>query len=256
MQYCRNLKFEEKPDYTLLRKYLQDVSERMNYEHDYYYDWILKNSSMSKRMSKSNIPIPPKIKLDNTSKENKVEEMENKNTSRQEIVNENKNKNLIGKNDVQKQRHMSVDPPIIRRDSYNITNNFAAGSNRNNNIKYGSVNPINGLTTNAFNPKSVRKENPTTLMAATGIISNDPTKYTKFNSRMGESAMNFARWPPIQTNYNNKPYPMNRSGSQHINGYRNKNDFNSYFRTTAQAMFGSHAVVMPKVATNHVLAKY
>ena len=52
MHYCRNLKFEEKPDYNKLRKYLQDVSEKMNYEHDYYYDWILKNSSMSKRMSK------------------------------------------------------------------------------------------------------------------------------------------------------------------------------------------------------------
>mmetsp|Transcript_18998 Transcript_18998/g.21295 ORF Transcript_18998/g.21295 Transcript_18998/m.21295 type:complete len:229 (+) Transcript_18998:250-936(+) len=55
MHYCRDLKFEEKPDYTKLRKYLQDVAERMNFEHDYYYDWIIKKNS------KLNVPIPPKV---------------------------------------------------------------------------------------------------------------------------------------------------------------------------------------------------
>lgn len=250
MQYCRNLKFEEKPDYSLLRKYLQDVAERMNYEHDYYYDWILKNSSMSKRMSKSNIPLPPKITLDESTKENTQDKV----------------------------RNASIDPPIIRRDSYKAQNAFAVASNSYNNTKYGYVNPINGLTNQDFNPVSSRKDNPTAVMAATGIISNDPTKYTKFDSKMGASALNFnddrnfrqtstnayagIGVPVLKKNYtsdnfnHNKPYPMGRGTSQPLTSGRGQGDFNSYFRSSAQAMFGSHAIAMPKISTNHVRAKY
>jgi hypothetical protein len=54
----------------------------------------------------------------------------------------------------------------------------------------------------------------------------------------------------------NKPYPMNRAGSQNFAGARGNTDFNSYFRSSAAAMFGSHAIVMPKIATNHVRAKF
>jgi hypothetical protein len=117
-------------------------------------------------------------------------------------------------------------------------------------------------------------------MAATGIISSDgPTKYTKFNSRMGESAANFGAnnqnnyqpssnayagmgVPVLKKNYtsdnfnHDKPYPMNRGGSQHMSGTRGQGDFNSYFRSSAAAMFGSHAIAMPKIATNHLRAKF
>jgi hypothetical protein len=47
LDYCRNLKFEEKPDYKLLRNYLADSFERLGYEHDYYYDWIVKKHNIS-----------------------------------------------------------------------------------------------------------------------------------------------------------------------------------------------------------------
>ena len=100
MHYWRNLKFEEKPDYTLLRKYMQDVAERMNFEHDYYYDWILKNSAMSKRMSNWNLPIPPKIEVgDNDQKENNIVDSEPVKPAVNIRV-----------------RNASVDPPMIRRD--------------------------------------------------------------------------------------------------------------------------------------------
>lgn len=47
LDYCRNLKFEDKPDYKLLRNYLADSFERLSYEHDYYYDWIIKKHNIS-----------------------------------------------------------------------------------------------------------------------------------------------------------------------------------------------------------------
>jgi hypothetical protein len=196
MHYCRNLKFDEKPDYEILRKYLQDISERMNYEHDYYYDWILKNSSMSKRMSKCNIPIPPKVRLDgepSTSDDNKPTDDSKKLTSRMDMLANSKNDLVAVSNSNPKFKNVSVDPPIVRRETYNGGNPYPTLSNSYNNTKYGFVNPINGLTHQDFNPKTNRKDMPaTSLMAATGMISTEgPTKYTKYNSRMGESAMNF-----------------------------------------------------------------
>jgi len=142
-------------------------------------------------MSKSNIPIPPKVKLDGESNDNNADvDDEEKQASRVEL-NDVKNTNeMIITNSTLKQRNVSVEPPIIRRDSYN-RGNFVTGINSYNNTKYGMVNPISGLTTQDFNPITGRKEMPT-IMAATGIISSDPNKYTKFNSRMGESALNFA----------------------------------------------------------------
>ena len=41
MDYCRDLKFEEKPDYNYLRKLFKDLFNRMGYEYDYVYDWHL-----------------------------------------------------------------------------------------------------------------------------------------------------------------------------------------------------------------------
>jgi hypothetical protein len=39
MYYCRELKFEEKPDYNYLRKVFKELFSRMGYEYDYVYDW-------------------------------------------------------------------------------------------------------------------------------------------------------------------------------------------------------------------------
>jgi len=39
MDYCRNLKFEEKPDYTYLRRIFKDLFNRNGFEYDYVYDW-------------------------------------------------------------------------------------------------------------------------------------------------------------------------------------------------------------------------
>jgi len=44
LNYCRSLKFEEKPDYNYCRKVFKDLMYRMGYENDLEFDWILKKS--------------------------------------------------------------------------------------------------------------------------------------------------------------------------------------------------------------------
>ena len=44
LNYCRNLKFEEKPDYNYLRKLFKDCMSRNGYENDFMYDWVLKKN--------------------------------------------------------------------------------------------------------------------------------------------------------------------------------------------------------------------
>lgn len=44
LQYCRNLKFEEKPDYNYMRKIFKDLMYKNGYDYDYKYDWVLKKA--------------------------------------------------------------------------------------------------------------------------------------------------------------------------------------------------------------------
>jgi len=39
MNYCRMLKFDEKPDYNSQRRRFKDLFNRMGYEYDYVFDW-------------------------------------------------------------------------------------------------------------------------------------------------------------------------------------------------------------------------
>lgn len=43
MSYCRELKFDEKPDYHLLRRKFKDLFNSRDYEFDYVYDWKVKD---------------------------------------------------------------------------------------------------------------------------------------------------------------------------------------------------------------------
>jgi len=44
LQYCRGLKFEEKPDYNYLRKLFKDIMHKNGFEYDYNYDWVVKKN--------------------------------------------------------------------------------------------------------------------------------------------------------------------------------------------------------------------
>jgi len=39
--YCRSLRFEDKPDYSYLRKIFRDLFMREGYQHDYVFDWTV-----------------------------------------------------------------------------------------------------------------------------------------------------------------------------------------------------------------------
>ena len=44
IQYCRSLKFEDKPDYAQLKKMFRDLFYRKHYNCNFEYDWILLNA--------------------------------------------------------------------------------------------------------------------------------------------------------------------------------------------------------------------
>ena len=41
MEYCRNLKFEESPDYNFLKRLFKEKFVKEGYQYDNIYDWIL-----------------------------------------------------------------------------------------------------------------------------------------------------------------------------------------------------------------------
>ena len=44
LQYCRNLKFEERPDYNYMRKVLKDLMYKRGHDFDYQFDWVIKKA--------------------------------------------------------------------------------------------------------------------------------------------------------------------------------------------------------------------
>jgi hypothetical protein len=44
LSYCRNLKFDEKPDYNYLKRLFKDLMHKSGYDYDYQYDWVIKKA--------------------------------------------------------------------------------------------------------------------------------------------------------------------------------------------------------------------
>jgi len=49
MNYCRALRFEERPDYAYLKRMLKDLFFRENYQYDFIYDWTILNFNKNNR---------------------------------------------------------------------------------------------------------------------------------------------------------------------------------------------------------------
>jgi len=50
LNYCRSLKFEEKPDYIYCRKLFKDVMHKFGHEFDYQFDWVTKKAGAKVNM--------------------------------------------------------------------------------------------------------------------------------------------------------------------------------------------------------------
>ena len=63
LNFCRSLKFEDKPDYAYLRQLFRSLFHKLGYTYDYVFDWnttrIVRDSSSSSSSSSSIVAIEP-----------------------------------------------------------------------------------------------------------------------------------------------------------------------------------------------------
>lgn len=52
LSYARNMKFEEKPDYLLLKNMFKDLFNKQGYKYDYQYDWVILNEKKDRHEKK------------------------------------------------------------------------------------------------------------------------------------------------------------------------------------------------------------
>ena len=62
IRYCRNLKFDEAPDYMYLRKLFRIPFRALNFQYDYVYDWtVLKEKEAADKLA-ATAPVTAKTK--------------------------------------------------------------------------------------------------------------------------------------------------------------------------------------------------
>lgn len=47
LNYCRSLRFEDRPDYSHLRKMFKELLVKEGFEYDYAFDWVILNEKLS-----------------------------------------------------------------------------------------------------------------------------------------------------------------------------------------------------------------
>jgi len=99
LTYCRNLKFEDKPDYNYLKNLLRDLFVKSGYEMDYQYDWniLAKKKKEEKVNGETNEEEKNDLSKEDPIKSNQATKDEN-NTRHSSLVNSNKNEKAFGGN--------------------------------------------------------------------------------------------------------------------------------------------------------------
>ena len=54
MTHCRQLKFDEKPDYSKYKKFFKDLFYRCGFEHEFIFDWTIQRYRVDKPSTSSN----------------------------------------------------------------------------------------------------------------------------------------------------------------------------------------------------------
>jgi casein kinase I family protein HRR25 len=55
LNYCRSLRFDDKPDYSYLRKLFRDLFVREGFQYDYVFDWSISPSSKTVTNNKATL---------------------------------------------------------------------------------------------------------------------------------------------------------------------------------------------------------
>ena len=66
LKYCREMKFEEKPDIAYLRKLFKDLFYTKGYDYDFVFDWMVKKPAIEQMPAVGN-----KTEQDNAFYQNK-----------------------------------------------------------------------------------------------------------------------------------------------------------------------------------------
>ena len=67
LSQCRNLRFDERPQYSEMRKMFKDLFQKNDYKFDYQYDWVIRDEK------KNSLKKPEDLSIDKVKKESKVE---------------------------------------------------------------------------------------------------------------------------------------------------------------------------------------
>jgi len=46
LNYCRSVRFEDRPDYSHLRKMFKELLVKEGFEYDYAFDWVIMNEKL------------------------------------------------------------------------------------------------------------------------------------------------------------------------------------------------------------------
>jgi len=74
LSYCRNLRFEDRPDYAYLRNLLKELFVKSGYELDYQFDWVVLGKEKSQAGSNSTAIVSNNQNDTNNRVENQIEE--------------------------------------------------------------------------------------------------------------------------------------------------------------------------------------
>lgn len=85
--HCRNLKFDERPNYSYLKDLFKELMKKLGYDYDYKYDWVIKLESSNQNQG-------------NSTKNNKKDENQDK-ISKKTLIHNAEKKDEETKNDYQ-----------------------------------------------------------------------------------------------------------------------------------------------------------
>jgi len=143
LSYCRNLRFEDRPDYSYLRNLLKDLFVKSGYEMDYQYDWTIIGKEKSET-TKNSALTPP-----NVEPQNEIPKVVKKEEEKSPLELPLPTKNIVANNSVPSQNQASnptnglkkatTTPEIKPAENKPTGSAFRANPSRQTNSKPGTA---------------------------------------------------------------------------------------------------------------------